>query len=368
MTKRNSKKQIGIKEVLLSLILIVILWVGQEFLDLDLVNGTPMIEAEPAGALQVYFTAPRYPDTGDRTGGLDMKLVAAIDRAQERVDVAAFELNLPSVTEALIRANRRGVQVRLVSDTDYEDRLGPTELRKAGIPVVTDNRSAFMHNKFVIIDGHETWTGSWNLTENCTFRNNNNAVVIVSTKMAANYTTEFEEMFKRGEFGPTSTDNTPHPDLNLNGIRIETIFESEGNSRARMIALIKEARSSIAFMAFVFTDDDIAEAIIARHRAGVQVMAVMEARNAAGAGSDFDAFEQAGIDIFKDGNPYVMHHKVIILDESIVITGSYNFSASAARNNDENVLIIHSPEIAAAYLEEFDRVYDQAAAAARGNQ
>ena len=245
--------------------------------------------------------------------------------------------------------------------------MGPTELRKAGIPVVTDNRSAFMHNKFVVIDGYETWTGSWNLTENCTFRNNNNAVVIQSTKMAANYTTEFEEMFERGEFGPTSTDNTPHPDLDLNGIRIETIFESEGNSRARMIELIKSSRSSIYFMAFVFTDDDIAEAMINRHRAGVQVLGVVEARNAAGQGSTFDTFVQAGIDIFRDGNPYVLHHKVIILDDSIVITGSYNFSASAARNNDENVLIIHSPEIAASYLEEFDRAYDLAAAAASNN-
>jgi phosphatidylserine/phosphatidylglycerophosphate/cardiolipin synthase-like enzyme len=55
-----------------------------------------------------------------------------------------------------------------------------------------------------------------------------------------------------------------------------------------------------------------------------------------------------------------MHHKVIILDGSIVITGSYNFSASAAEKNDENVLIIHSPEIAATYLEEFERVVQQA--------
>ena len=55
-----------------------------------------------------------------------------------------------------------------------------------------------------------------------------------------------------------------------------------------------------------------------------------------------------------------MHHKVFIVDEAVVITGSYNFTRSAAESNDENVLIIYSPEIAARYLEEFSRVYQQA--------
>jgi phosphatidylserine/phosphatidylglycerophosphate/cardiolipin synthase-like enzyme len=69
---------------------------------------------------------------------------------------------------------------------------------------------------------------------------------------------------------------------------------------------------------------------------------------------------RAGVDLLEDGNPYILHHKVIILDDEIVITGSYNFSASAAEKNDENVLIIHSPEIAATYLDEYERVVQQA--------
>ena len=55
-----------------------------------------------------------------------------------------------------------------------------------------------------------------------------------------------------------------------------------------------------------------------------------------------------------------MHHKVIIIDRSIVITGSYNFSASAEERNDENVVIIYNADIAAQYMEEFQKVYDQA--------
>jgi phosphatidylserine/phosphatidylglycerophosphate/cardiolipin synthase-like enzyme len=55
-----------------------------------------------------------------------------------------------------------------------------------------------------------------------------------------------------------------------------------------------------------------------------------------------------------------MHHKVIIIDDQIVVTGSYNFSQSAKTRNDENTLIIHSPEIAEIYKQEFERVWSLA--------
>jgi phosphatidylserine/phosphatidylglycerophosphate/cardiolipin synthase-like enzyme len=66
------------------------------------------------------------------------------------------------------------------------------------------------------------------------------------------------------------------------------------------------------------------------------------------------------VDVRRDGNTGLMHHKVIIIDRSIVITGSYNFSNSAETSNDENVVIIHSAETAAEFMSEFQRVYDQA--------
>ncbi len=55
-----------------------------------------------------------------------------------------------------------------------------------------------------------------------------------------------------------------------------------------------------------------------------------------------------------------MHHKVIIIDNSIVVTGSLNFSSSADEDNEENVVILDNPEIAALYLQEFDKLWNQA--------
>jgi phosphatidylserine/phosphatidylglycerophosphate/cardiolipin synthase-like enzyme len=70
--------------------------------------------------------------------------------------------------------------------------------------------------------------------------------------------------------------------------------------------------------------------------------------------------KNAGLDVRLDGNPRLMHHKLIIIDGKVVVTGSYNFSYNAEQNNDENTLIIHNQELAGEYLAEFQRIYSQA--------
>ena len=65
------------------------------------------------------------------------------------------------------------------------------------------------------------------------------------------------------------------------------------------------------------------------------------------------------MDVLRDGNEGLMHHKVMIIDKSIVVMGSYNFTNSAETKNDENLLVIYSEEIAAQFLAEFQRVYKQ---------
>ncbi len=358
----GKKARFGWKELLISLFLVIVTWAGIDLL--GSCGASKPIETTEEAGIEVFFTTPRYPDKAAyHRGGLDEKLVAAIDGAQQSVDVAAFEIDLANVTEALIRAHKRGVKVRVVTDSDYAEELGPERLLAAQIHVVFDDSQPFMHNKFVVIDGKQVWTGSWNLTDNDTYRNNNNVVVVNSKLLAANYTTEFEEMYVDGKFGIFSPDNTPYPAITVAGVQVENIFEAEGNARSPIVRLIEGAQSSIDVLAFVFTDDQIARAIVARHRAGVKVRMVIETRNLDADGSDVAAFQQAGVDILLDGNPYMMHHKVIVIDNAVVVTGSYNFSSSAAEQNDENVLILHSAEIAGEYTAEFERIYTQAKAA-----
>jgi phosphatidylserine/phosphatidylglycerophosphate/cardiolipin synthase-like enzyme len=335
-------------------------------------NGGPRTVSETVSGdwIRVYFTSPRYPDDDAyHSGGLDKELVAVIGQAEASVDVAAYDLDLKTVANALIAAHERGVQVRFVTDSDNADEDAVVDLERAGVPIVEDKRNgAIMHNKFVVIDDVWVWTGSWNLTDNGTYRNNNNAVLIASPALAANYTAEFEEMFAR-QFGPTSPADTPNPHIVITAeldegqtkqIEVENYFAPEDKVATQIIAEIESAQSRIRFMAFTFTSEEIADALLARARAGVVVQGVIEDRNAEGDYSQYDRLRREIHDILPDGNPYIMHHKVIIIDDETVILGSYNFTASAEESNDENVLIIHDPEVAALFVQEFGRVYETA--------
>jgi phosphatidylserine/phosphatidylglycerophosphate/cardiolipin synthase-like enzyme len=74
----------------------------------------------------------------------------------------------------------------------------------------------------------------------------------------------------------------------------------------------------------------------------------------------------AGLPVRQDGNSSFLHHKVIIIDDSIVVTGSLNFSSSADEDNEENVVILDNAEIAALYLQEYQKVWDEANSVAVG--
>ena len=224
----------------------------------------------------------------------------------------------------------------------------------AGIEVVFDERNAFMHNKFCVIDNRVVWTGSTNITENGMYRNNNNALQIEIPEVAKAYSGEFEEMFLHGQFGgASSTDNTP-PAHATDEMGLEIYFAPEDNVGDEIIAELEQATTSIDFMAFAFTSRPIAEAMAKRIKSGVTVRGVFESRNASNQYSRDEWLEEKGAKVYLDTNTYTMHHKCIIIDNKTVITGSYNFSASADTKNDENVIILHSDVLAAVYTDEFE--------------
>lgn len=314
---------------------------------------------------QLVFSNPIYPDNeGDRSAeSIADPVIASINAAARTVDAATYEFDLSAMADALIAARNRGVLVRLLTDTDTVLENGEQLQRviAAGIPVVEDGRNAIMHDKFVIADGTIVWTGSWNFTENDTYRNNNNVISITSPEMATNYQAEFDEMFVKRQFGAESTVNTPYPQFTVNGIVVENYFSPDDGVADHILSAINGATQSIAFAAFTFTRSDFTEAMLERAQAGVRVEGVYETRQVSG-GSDqsYNVLSPAGLPVLLDGNPYTLHHKFMVIDGRIVVTGSYNFTKAAEQKNDENVLIIHDADIAQKYLNEFKRVWQQA--------
>jgi len=324
-------------------------------------SGTP-----PSSWYQLYFTTPKFPDDPkDHHGSLDEKLSKFLATAQASIDMAIYQLDLPDVTQALLDAkNKRGVAVRIVTDVDVleDPKENPSfqELEKAGIPIVAGNRSAIMHDKFVVVDRERVWTGSWNFTTFDTYRYNNNGLIIPSKDLAKNYTTTFEKMFNDKQFGSRRKPGGITHKLTIAGVTAENYFAPEDNVEAAIIARLSQAEKSIYFMAFSFTDDEIGAAVRQRAQAGVKVRGVFETTGAGTEYSEYEKMKEAGLDVVRDGNPYFMHHKVFIVDEKTVVFGSFNFSKKAAEDNDENLVIVDDAGMAAQFVQEFERVYAQA--------
>lgn len=322
---------------------------------------SPAAEAA-AGGIPVYFSEVWQTVSANRANphSIADACVRTIESAQKTLDVCCHEIDNKKIIDAIVQAQQRGVRVRVVTEQDYTDDLGPQTFRQVGIPVLTDNRSELMHNKFMVIDEHLVWTGSFNFTENCAYKNNNNAVVLDDGKLAANYTEKFRWFWDEHKFGgrPGRNFKIPYPVVTLrDGTVVENYFSTHDKVDEHVIEAIRAARRSIKFLAFSYTHQGIARAMIDRAEAGVKVAGVVETRQ----NSQHSMFErlnrQPGVEVLLDGNPFNMHHKVIIVDDAVVITGSFNFSTSAAHGNDENIVIIHNPKVAARFDEEFQRVY-----------
>lgn len=356
---RPSRRTLTLIANLLILLVVAGLWACNQILGEPDGSPTAIPISTPSGGgwYQLYFTDPATTAGLDNpTGGLPAVVAASFAEAQRTIDAAIYEIDLQIYADALIAAHQRGVAVRLVTDTDYLDEAPMEAVRAAGIAVVPDDRSGLMHNKFVVIDGVTIWTGSMNFTFNDAYRNDNNYLRLSASRLARNYTNEFDEMFGGG-FG-VSDPNTPYPMITVDGTLIETYFSPDDRPAARLTELLRSARSSIYFMAFAFTRADLTEAMVERARAGVTVQGVFESRQlAAGADSAWQVLRTAQIDVREDGNSFNLHHKVILIDRQIVVTGSYNFSNSAEERNNENLLIIHNAEMAEAYFAEWQRVW-----------
>ncbi len=336
------------------------------FTDADQKPGTGVV-GSGGDWWQVYFTEPgRAFDADDLSGTVGEKLIEHIDGAQKSIHVAAFEFDLTPVAQALIAAHRRGVQVRWVTDDEYgieadeeADHGQFAQLEKAGIGVRDDGRDGLMHNKFWIFDGQTVWTGSTNITANGIARNNNNVLIIDSRELASIFEREFAEMWD-GKFGSTSPSTAGEQSLTIDGTPVQVLFAAEDEVASQLIPLIDGARSSIRFMAFSFTHDALGEAVLARAKAGVDVRGIFETRGSETEYSEMPRLYCAGVEVRQDGNPQTFHHKVFVIDDQLVFTGSFNFSQSADESNDENLVIVANRDIAAQYLLEFERRWAEA--------
>lgn len=306
-----------------------------------------------SGKLSIRFT----PSVEFDPDGVEQQLIDMIAQAERSIDLCLFEFSLPRVAQALVEAHQRGVEVRMVYDNREEHQPALHTVKSAGIETRSDGRSAYMHNKFIIVDEARVWTGSTNVAPGGVYVGDNHTLTFESERLAAIYKVEFEEMFVDGAFGPRSPRNTDHTPVEIDRhTTVETWFAPEDGAMDRMIEVVRTARSSIKFMVFAFTSEALFQAILERMQAGVEVTGIFESRHAGWKDIKIGPLHQAGATVRFDTNPDTLHHKVIVVDEKVVVTGSFNFSDSADRSNDENMLVIDGRSVARAFTRELDRL------------
>jgi len=215
-----------------------------------------------------------------------------------------------------------------------------------------DKSSKLMHNKFCIIN-NIVLTGSTNPTYNGVNKNNNNLIIINSTYLAKNYNDEFNEMwdntFHKGK-------ETKYQKIIFNNFLIENYFCPDDNCEEKVINTLNQAKESIYFMTFSFTSDKIGDLLIELNNE-IQIKGIFD-NTQQSKWSEEKKMQHMNIK-FDNNKPGKMHHKVFIIDNKTVITGSYNPTKNGNENNDENILIIHNENITKEFVEEFKRLWDQ---------
>jgi phosphatidylserine/phosphatidylglycerophosphate/cardiolipin synthase-like enzyme len=317
--------------------------------------------------LELYFIDPTSPFAQREVGSVDDLVSASIIAAKQSVDVALRELSLESITKALITVTRRGVPVRVVTDTDsLTGRSNFQALIDAGILVVDDQQPGIMNDKFIVVDHSQVWTGSVDYNVSGVFREYNTVVRISSPEIAADYTKEFDEMFVNNQFGRLVVPETPYSSVTLQGTQVDVLFSPDDLVVDRLSMLLGEAQQSIYFLAYSFGSNDLGNIIREKAAQGVAVGGVLESDQVSSEQAnpnqveELRLFRQAGLDLRLDGNAEIMNHKIMIIDGRIVVMGSYDFTNRAETENDENVLIIYNEKIAQKFMEEFQRVQSRA--------
>ena len=273
-----------------------------------------------------------------------------IKSANFSVHCAFYDIELKNIINALAKKSKE-IDVRVVIDNGNYD----GQIKGEGVRI--DDEKQLMHNKFCIIDNDVVLTGSFNPTDNDNNYNNNNVMAIYSSILAKNYEEEFEELWNGG-FGKGS--KVKYPASIINGIKIENYFCPEDGCASRIADAVKNAKFSANAAFFTFTNELIADELLKAKSRGVEVSVLVESRQRNVKNSQYQRLRDFGLNIRLDKNKYTMHHKIIVIDGKITITGSFNPTLSADTKNDENILVLHDEKIAGKFTEEFSRLWADA--------
>ena len=300
---------------------------------------------------------------------LEATLIEFIGAARDELSVAVQELEQESVARSLIEARRRGVKVRVILERLYLgapvpplDPFGPGgandenrrllgAMLRADVDVTLDLNPETFHQKFIVRDPEASssraavLTGSTNFTPTGLHENLNHLVIVRGKRTARVYAEEFEEMWS-GTFGERRERRDRRPaEYSPSGVRVKVLFAPDHGPEMEIMKQILKANDRIDFAMFTFTDssgiDDTLRAMASRNVAIRGVMDGLQGNQTWAATRGLTGEPNIDIFISRNVGPLnKLHHKLTVIDDQVVIAGSFNFTLPATRLNDENIIVI----------------------------
>jgi len=137
---------------------------------------------------------------------------------------------------------------------------------------------------------------------------------------------------------------------------LDICFSPNGGAASQVIYWLERANESVHILIYSFTLDSIGNAVMGAHQKGIDTKVVFESSQISEY-SEYFRLVAAGVQVRNDTNPAFMHHKVAIIDGCIVLVGSFNWSDIAEDDNNEDLLVIRSSNVASAFEQEFQRIW-----------
>ena len=145
----------------------------------------------------------------------------------------------------------------------------------------------------------------------------------------------------------------PRPEDEPIGTTARARFSPGSECRDQIETLLESARRSADICVFTITDDRLSRAIVDAHRRGVRVRVISDDDKAFDRGSDVHRLRDSGVQVRVDKTDKHMHHKFALFDHTTLLTGSYNWTRSAFKENEENIIVVDDPRLVSAFSEEF---------------
>lgn len=189
-------------------------------------------------------------------------------------------------------------------------------------------------------------TGSFNPLPN---RNDYNNLLLIESTTLANYFSQTYNQLLKSKKEPSSHSTFIH-----NNISLSLFSCPQDNCQQQLLSSLAQANTSIQFALFTFTDKKVSDILIAKKNQGVLVHGVVESWQ-----SPYTVYPDLiaqGIPVCLERSSVLQHNKVFVIDDNIVITGSYNPTKAAYTINDELLIMIHSKDIALFYKNLIDRI------------